>query len=182
MIIKRIYGITKNTYTIEAEASITGTSRNTHVFLPHSIFADDVENKFSAKQTNFMLKLLGGIPVINLVVFAPFKCYLNNIYLGRVTKKCFKPQLVFEMENNVYELILHTGDIIEVSKNGEQIVCYKKETYSRNEEHIYEVKKKDDKLPYVLIMAFCIFADAVFYPSRGFASNKHEKTFVFNRD
>lgn len=182
MIIKRTYGIKKYTYTTDAAVGIKGTAKNTHNVLQHSILAEDGRNTFSAKQTNFILKLLGSIPLINLVLFAPFKCYLNDIYCGRVTKKCCKPVLVFETEKDVYELILQTGDIIKLTKNGKQIVSYKKEPYSQNEGHTYDAVQTDDSVPCVFILAFCMIADAVFYPSSGYASNKYEKTIVFGKN
>ncbi len=185
IIVERTLALNKYSYAIEGNDAWIGKANYTFGITLWKLCVYSKEDfTFELKQTNWFLKLLNILPVLNLETFTPFKYFESLQYNGYSRKKFLKAAFLFHMGNEIYELRQHNDNICSLMKNEIQVAVYKKEPFSFSEKNRYTVKYSNDMVDNLqLILLFCIFIDVVFYSNKRRVSLvKYERDVIINKD
>lgn len=179
--VQRVQKLKKYTYKIIGNSRYSGESNYTYGLIPRRIMVlRDNYSIMELKQTNWLLKFMNSLPVLNCETFTPFYYFENKTLLGKSKTRLFQPAFFFTIKENFYELRQHNHNVISLMENGAQIALYKKEAFTEFERNKYEIRYREDKEENdPLLLLFCIFIDVVFYSSTSKISGwKYEKEYV----
>lgn len=168
-------------FNIEMDEAVFGKANYTFGFLLQNITITSGGNILQLKQTNWLLKLLNTLPLLNSEVLAPYKFYINGQCRGKSKNVFFRPCFFFDIEKVHYEVRLHNNNFISLMMDNLQIALFKKETSSTGERNIYKVNYSDEHIKKEMLLLFCAFIDLVFYKNYSFVSYyRKEKNYVFH--
>ncbi|QIB70170.1 hypothetical protein Ami103574_13095 [Aminipila butyrica] len=132
-------------------------------------FNKENEIEYELKQENWWLKVLTYIPfwelILGIGVFPPYKFYHKGIYCGRTRTTLWKSYSIIEMENEIYELYLHSNNYISILKNDVQSALVQKEELTVAERNTYHLNVDESLVEDINLMSlFIAFIDIVFFP------------------
>lgn len=145
-------------------------------------FNQENEIEYELNQENWLLKILTYIPfwelILGIDIFPPYKFYHRGICCGKTRVAFWKSYCIIAVENEVYELYLHSNNFISILKNDIQIALVQKEEVTIEERNTYHLNVDDSLVDDMNLMAlFIAFIDIVFFPNRmEFWLERSEKT------
>ena len=153
----------KKGYLYKFKENIVGKANYTFGLFPKKIEAFQANEKAILIQTNWFIRIINNIPLLNFEEFTPFRYYKNGIEIGKSKKVLFKPLFVFYIKNDVYILKLHNDNYITLMKNDKYIAQYKRSLQLIEEKCFYHISFEEDNCNLIDVILFCIFVDIIFY-------------------
>ena len=138
---------------------------------------------YELHQRNLFLQILSIIPIIGLAVFVPYRLLFKGSVIGRTKHLPASAGYQLSVNEDQYEIHLHSGNKCSVMKNGTQIGLITKDEEVWFEENKYELLVSDsceeDELSRLFLI--CMFIDVTFFANhRRWAAHRKEKNIVWS--
>lgn len=180
--IKRKISDGKFCYTIDDDNVYYGESNFTFGVLLRKLSITNTEKNYTYKliQDSIFQQIiyLCGLWMLPIDLFPKYKVFLNNKCIGATKVSFFTPLRKVYINENEYELCIHSNNYISIMKNNIQIALIKKDSFTEMEQHRYDVIYDNKNESDVGILFLLIdFIDIIYFPSKNRISYyKYETT------
>ena len=177
--IKREMKLGKFQYKMTGMPSVSGSANYTLGIALIKVSAETTDGRLlELRQTNWLLKAINVLPILNICDFTPFEFYKDKKLCGRAMRKGLRATFAINTNEGNYEIRQHNDNFISLMRNEKQIALYKRDFWVYAEGTNYSVDY-DETQDVNMIFFMCIFADAMFGMTHGRVSlAKYEKHYV----
>ena len=183
-IIKNIK-LDKYLYTVNEYSDYYAESNYDYALLPRKIKAS-AEHTYVLHQTMWVLKSVTLLPIFWIFhtdSFPRYKIFQDGNLIGKTCISFFSPRRKFIANAHLYELYLHSNNIVSVMKDNIQVAIIKKDIKSFNEQGYYMIEYDENNIELGLLMLLVAYTDVAFFNSHfRFDSVKYEKTVTVGKD
>lgn len=175
----------KYLYTVNEYPDYHAEANYDYALLPRKIEAMS-EHTYVLHQTMWILKLITLLPIFWIFhsdAFPRYKLFKDGDLIGRTYISFFSPRRKFVADTHLYELYLHSNNIVSVMKDNTQAAIIKKDIKSFNEQGYYMIEYNENNIELGLLMLLVAYVDVAFFNSHfKFYSIKYEKTVTVGKD